>query len=42
VRSGGFDRLGDQLLEGRRAGTVPMDAHRVGDESDVYFESATA
>jgi HSP20 family protein len=33
-----FDRLSDQLLEGRRARTVPMDAYRVDDEFHVNFD----
>jgi HSP20 family protein len=33
-----FDHLTDQLLEGRRARTVPMDAYRLGDEFDVDFD----
>ena len=33
-----FDRLTDQLLEGRRARIVPMDAYRLGDEFHVNFD----
>ena len=33
-----FDRLADQLLEGRRARIVPMDAYRLGDEFHVNFD----
>ena len=33
-----FDRLTDQLAEGRRARTVPMDAYRLGDEFHVNFD----
>jgi HSP20 family protein len=33
-----FDRLADQLLEGRRPRTVPMDAYRLGDEFHVNFD----
>jgi HSP20 family protein len=33
-----FDRLSDQLFEGRRNRTVPMDAYRFGDEFHVNFD----
>jgi len=33
-----FDRLTDQLLEGRRPRVVPMDAYRLDDEFHVNFD----
>jgi HSP20 family protein len=33
-----FDRLSDQLFEGRRTRTVPMDAYRLGDDFHVDFD----
>jgi HSP20 family protein len=33
-----FDRLSDQLFEGGRTRTVPMDAYRLGDEFHVNFD----
>jgi HSP20 family protein len=33
-----FDRLSDQLLEGRRARVLLMDAYRLGDEFHVNFD----